>query len=353
MTPLTWLVLGDKLGDNAQVQLVADTLGWPFERKTLVFLPQFRTGKPRFRSTLSHIDRDQSARLSEPWPDLIITIGRRPSMAALAIRKLSGNHTRIVMIGRPRRLPDLALGVATPQYSVPKAANVMHLDFPLMKIDTDAIAAQKSATAASMATLPRPLTAVLIGGSTSPFVLDVEAAESLLSQTRDCCPDGTIYLTTSRRTAPEVIDFLGSAMRDNERLYAWQRDDPANPYLGLLAHSDRVVVTGDSISMMMEAARLGKPLAIFELPTLFTPAQKTRRSMARVLDPTRGGGKRVKRWLYTAGPMSFPRDLGRMQRALVAQGKAVALGAPFPAPHSGLPDESEAVAARIRALFEA
>jgi hypothetical protein len=73
--------------------------------------------------------------------------------------------------------------------------------------------------------------------------------------------------------------------------------------------------------------------------------------MARALDPTVGGNKRFMQWLYTAGPMSFPRDLGRMQRALVAEGIAVALGAPFPPPHAGLPDESQAVAARIRALF--
>ncbi|MDH3839822.1 MAG: mitochondrial fission ELM1 family protein, partial [Chromatiales bacterium] len=166
MPPLTWLVLGDKIGDNAQVELIADALGWPFERKSLVFLPQFRTGKPRFRPTLSHLDRDLSAALEAPWPDLIITIGRRPSMAALAVRELSGNRSRVVMIGRPRRLPELALGVVTPQYSVPAADNVMHLDYPLMKIDTDAILAEKFAHAASMSRLPRPLTAVLVGGST-------------------------------------------------------------------------------------------------------------------------------------------------------------------------------------------
>lgn len=351
MPPLTWLVLGDKLGDNAQVELIADALGWPFERKSLVFLPQFRTGKPRFRPTLNHLDRDLSAALEAPWPDLIITIGRRPSMAALAVRELSGNRSRVVMIGRPRRLPELALGVVTPQYSVPVADNVMHLDYPLMKIDTDAILAEKSAHAASMSRLPRPLTAVLVGGSTSPFVLDVEAAKQLLAQTRECCVGGTNYLSTSRRTDAAVVDYLAGTLRDDERLYRWQPDDPDNPYLGLLAHADRVVVTCDSISMMMEAARLGKPLAIFEVPTLFTPSQKTRRRMARALDPTVGGNKRFKRWLYTAGPMSFPRDLGRMQRALVAEGVAVALGAPFPPPHAGLPDESQAVAARIRALF--
>ena len=37
--------------------------------------------------------------------------------------------------------------------------------------------------------------------------------------------------------------------------------------MGLLGLADGFVVTGDSISMMVEIARLGRPLAIFDLPT--------------------------------------------------------------------------------------
>src|SRR5687768_10855719 len=29
--PRVWLLIGDKLGDNAQVQVLADALGWPYE----------------------------------------------------------------------------------------------------------------------------------------------------------------------------------------------------------------------------------------------------------------------------------------------------------------------------------
>ena len=31
--PRVWLVLGDKGGDNAQVEVIAPALGWPCERK--------------------------------------------------------------------------------------------------------------------------------------------------------------------------------------------------------------------------------------------------------------------------------------------------------------------------------
>jgi hypothetical protein len=350
--PRTWLMLGGKLGDNAQAELVAESLGWPYHRKNLVFLEKYQTGKPRFRPTLGHVDLARSSRLGAPWPDLIITIGRRPSMAALAVRKKSGGHSRIVVIGRPRLLSELALGVATPQYSVPQASNVMHLDFPLMRPDKSRIDKARDATIASLGRLPRPLTAVLVGGSTSPYVLDAGAATRLLSAARQACPDGTIYLSTSRRTSKEVVERLADDLQPRERLYVWRPDDPENPYLGLLAHADRIIVTCDSVSMMIEAARMGKPLAIFEVPARFTVIQKLRRAFARFLDPTKNRGAGIRHWLYARGLLSYPRDLGRMERALAARDKAVTLGQPFPPAHDGVPDESAAVAARIRALFD-
>src|SRR5690606_41912852 len=78
--PRVWLLLGDKPGDNAQVEAVADALGWPCERRVLQWRPPYATKKPRFRVTLDHVDRARSAPLEPPWPDLVLTIGRRPSM---------------------------------------------------------------------------------------------------------------------------------------------------------------------------------------------------------------------------------------------------------------------------------
>ena len=65
--PRTWLLLGDKLGDNAQVQRVVDALGWPAEIKRLVFRPRYRLGKPRFGVSLRHLDRRASSGLPSTW----------------------------------------------------------------------------------------------------------------------------------------------------------------------------------------------------------------------------------------------------------------------------------------------
>ena len=106
--PRVWLVLGDKRGDNAQVEVLADALGWPCERKQLVLEPEWVQRKPRVAASLHHLDLERSSRLEPPWPDLVLTIGRRPSMAALWIREQSGGRTRIALIGKPYQVDQLA-----------------------------------------------------------------------------------------------------------------------------------------------------------------------------------------------------------------------------------------------------
>ena len=141
-----WLVIGDKLGDNAQVEIVADALGWPVERKVMRFLTQYQTGKPPFKPSLYHIDKAASAALEPPWPDLVLTVGRRPSMVAMWVKEQSGRRTKVAIIGRPRRmLRDFDLVLATPQYRLPQRDNVVRLDLPLMRVDPAKVAAAAAA----------------------------------------------------------------------------------------------------------------------------------------------------------------------------------------------------------------
>ena len=78
MAPRTWVILSDKRGDNGQVEEIAQALGWPCEHRRLQMREPYVIGKPRVAATLHHIDPTRSDPLEPPWPDLIITIGRRP-----------------------------------------------------------------------------------------------------------------------------------------------------------------------------------------------------------------------------------------------------------------------------------
>ena len=68
--PGIWLVMGDKLGDNAQLKLVAASLGLPYEIKRLYPREKYRLGKPRFRASLDHLDPDRSDSPAILWRNL-------------------------------------------------------------------------------------------------------------------------------------------------------------------------------------------------------------------------------------------------------------------------------------------
>jgi uncharacterized protein len=352
------MVIGDKLGDNAQVEIVADALGWPVDRKVMRFLPQYQTGKPPFRPDLYHIDRVASDPLEPPWPDLVLTVGRRPSMAAMWIKAQSGGRTKVVIVGRPRRmLRDFDLVLATPQYRLPERENVLRLDLPLMRVDPSRIDAGVAAWQERLATLGRPLTAVLVGGPTKPFVFDAAVARAFLAALRETTGgEGALFVTTSRRTPPDVVAALEANLPSGSRLFRWTPGATDNPYQGLLGLADRFVVTGDSVSMLVEVARLGKPLALFALPVASGPWPALKKRLAGIFQPAAGSGSggfltRIGDALYDAGLVGYSREFEAVHRALTGGGFAVPLGQPFGAATSRAPDDVPQVVARIRALF--
>jgi len=354
-----WLVIGDKLGDNAQARMIADALALPYQVKTLRPLQAFETGKPRFRVSLDHIDAARSDTLAPPWPDLVITIGRRHSMVALWIKQQSP-ATRLVLIGRPRRWIDrFDLVVTLPQYSVPDLPNVMRLSLPLMRTDAAAVNAAAHNWAARLEALPRPLIAVLIGSATRPFRFDARTTEDLLRLCTNLQArlGGTLYFSTSRRTSATIVSTLKKHLPTGAQLFEWQADSTNNPYLALLELADCFVVTGDSVSMMIEVADRGKPLTIFPLPSSwFSRVWQaiTRRLHAQ---PAAGIGNRLYRslgrFLYHTGLVGFSRDLTQIHDSLIKGGFAVRGAETFnKPPRQGLPDERLPIRHRILALLD-
>ena len=197
-----WLLLGDKPGDNAQVEAVALALGWPCERRTLHWRPPYALEKPRFRATLDHVDRARSASLEPPWPDLVLTIGRRPSMVALWIEAQSAGRTRIVLFGKPSGMMDrFDLVVAGAEVQLPPRPNVVPIRLPLMRAKASDIEAASAKWRTRLAALPRPLVAILVGGPTVPFAFDLRVADRLQTLAHEIAgAGGTPYVTTSRRT---------------------------------------------------------------------------------------------------------------------------------------------------------
>lgn len=315
--------------------------------------------KPRVRPSLEHLDRERSAALEPPWPDLVLTIGRRPSMAALWIREQSALRTRLVLLGKPSgRLADFDLVVASSEIQLPALPNVLRIALPLLRVEEAAVARAAEAWRPRLAELPRPLIAFLVGGPTLPFRWDASVAERLAALARRCAEEGgTPYFSTSRRTPAALVDALEGRLPAAARLYRFSPDDAENPYPALLGLADGFVATGDSISMLVEVARLGRPLAIAELPASRLGAlDQRRRALSRRLFAPASASARSRlraalgRAAHRGGLLPATRDFGAFHRLLRDLGLAVRAGEPLAPPRAPVPDDLAAVVERVRAL---
>ena len=134
---------------------------------------------------------------------------------------------------------------------------------------------------------PQPRIAVLVGGATARYRFDPDTARQLGQAVRAWAREvgASLFVTTSRRTGTQSCQALQDALGPVQHMHVWQAGQSANPYLAYLSLADVLVVTGESESMLAEAAATDKPLYIYPLPE--RPAAL---------------GVRLKEWLGPARP---------------------------------------------------
>lgn len=311
-----WCLLGRKAGDNTQVLALAEELGLGYEQKLILARPWELLAHFGPGATLAGIDRTQSSALQAPWPDLVISAGRRNEPVARWIRQQSGGRARLVHIGRPwAPLDDWDLIVTTPQYFLPEQANIRHNTLPLHRMPDTALAAAGEALCTRFASLPRPWIAVLLGGDSGQFVFTADKGRRLaqLCNKLADASGGSLLLTDSPRTPRAAGDALQAALSATHIYHRWG-DSGDNPYSGLLDQADVFVVTGESMSMLAEAAAMAKPLYIFDMGDGDTPWWQL--PHAYRYKPL------SHRLAMCCGPARMRRDVGKIQDALVQGGAA-------------------------------
>jgi mitochondrial fission protein ELM1 len=355
-SPRIWLLTGAKQGDNAQASRLTDAMGLAYERRRIVLKPGFDLAKPRVEASLHHVDLTASDKLEPPWPDLVLTIGRRMAMVALWI-KAQSPQTRLALIGPPKREADKFDLIVVPfHYRTEERPNICRIGLPLLGITPERVTAEKERWQARFANLPRPLTVLLCGGNIGSYSLDPKTARAILATIEGVRDGGSLHVVTSRRTPPETVTAMANALPEGAELHRWDTAGSDNPYVGLLAHGDRFIVTGDSVSMLVEVARLGKPLAI-------APLRQANRIVTNVLrrlhlpDETAygiaGGVQRaMDHFLPLIGLEASTRDFALLHDLLYQKGWAVPLGAPFATPTDPPADDTAIAAGRLRALLE-
>ena len=342
--PRVWALLGQKPGDNGQVLALAEAVGWPFEMRRLAFRRSELLANRLLGVTLLGLDPARSDPLHPPWPELIVTAGRRNEPVARWIQREAGGpgRCRLVHVGRPwAPIEAFDLIVTTPQYALPRHPRILHTEAPMHRVSASALAKAAERWRDELATLPHPQIAVLLGGHVGPWTFTADKGRALGAQVDGMARGlhGSLLVSTSARTPAETVEAFLGALSAPHTLYRWRAGDPDNPYLGYLALADRIVVTSDSMSMLTEATSTGKPVFVFDLA-----------------DPPGEGRLTGRAALFhlgrALGPRQLRRDVTAIHRAHLDAGRAVPLGRPWPAGAGARPlGDTQTAAARVRALF--
>ena len=262
--PTVWAVHDGKIGMANQVMGLAEAVGYPVVEKAVALRAPWRhLAPPLWLHPLAALAPDGAA-LAPPWPDLLIACGRMVTAPALAVKRSSRGHTFWVQIQDPRfarRHVDL---MVVPEHDPARGPNVVLTRGAVHRVTPAVLERSRAQFAARFAALPRPLVGALIGGSNRVYRLTPLIIARLADQLAALARQGYgIAITPSRRTGELGIRLLRERLQGLPH-FLWDGSGD-NPYFGLLAHADALVVTGDSVNMVSEAAATGKPVHLVDL----------------------------------------------------------------------------------------
>ena len=200
--------------------------------------------------------------LAPPLPELLVGCGGKAAAVLAALR----TRVRGVIVQHPRIDPRRFDLIIVGRHDELTGPNVFVARTALHRVSPQKLAAAAVEWGPRLADLPRPLVAVLIGGTNGRFRLGVPEARALAGQLAAMMQSDKVglILTPSRRTDPAVTAALAEALRPLGAV-VWDGTGE-NPYFGMVALADAIVVTQDSVSMVSEAVATRAPVFLAELP---------------------------------------------------------------------------------------
>lgn len=263
--PRCWVITDGAAGNERQALALAEAMG---------LQPQvFRIGlrfpwswlAPRFRAGgLAAVAADARSKLAPPWPQLVIGCGRKSAQVTLAVRDAAEGACFAVQILDPRIATQHFDLIIAPRHDGLTGANVLQTLGSLNPVGSQWLAAA-ARQFPQLSELPAPRTAVLIGASTRAQQIGWRYVDGLM-ETLDAWmaeEGGSLLLSTSRRTSERVRRRLLERCAQRPGRFWTGPADGENPYAGMLAAANRIVVSPDSVNMLSEACATGKPVYTF------------------------------------------------------------------------------------------
>lgn len=259
--PTSWILAEDYAGLRAQALGLAEAAGLEAEVRTLLPRPPWSwVAAKLWPAPLNGV---RPGALDGAWPDIVIGAGGTSAVVAAA---MAGDGRALVAVQHPRiDLRKFRLVVVN-RHDAVTGPNVIVTRTALHRVTEERLAAERARWEARFAHLPRPLVAVLLGGSNGRFRLDAAVGAALAGQLAEMMRRDKVgvVVTPSRRTDPAVTKLLADALVPLGA-YVWDMTGE-NPYFAMLALADAIIPTEDSVSMVSEAAATRAPVLLARLP---------------------------------------------------------------------------------------
>jgi hypothetical protein len=254
----TWVITEGMIGTENQCLGVCDALGINPKIKHISLNQPWKSLTPWLSFEQSWSFKDK---LEKPWPDLVIASGRKAIAASRYIKKKSNNKTFTVHIQDPKCTPKDFDLVAVPHHDSLRGDNVIVTDGAPNRMTKEKLQKAKEDFADLFVSLTSPRVAVLIGGNSRTYQMTPEITKDLVTKLKSL--DADLMITASRRTGDDNLKILQDGLK-NTNAYIWDGVG-VNPYHGMLAWADYILVTSDSVSMISDAATTGNPVHIIPL----------------------------------------------------------------------------------------
>lgn len=270
------IIADDRVGTYSQAVALAEESGLKYQiiqqkYNFLKFLPNFI-----FSKSLIRIKNESKELLRnlDFTPTYIISAGRKSASTALFLQnffqKKSQIKLKIIQILKPEINFNLFDWVLIPYHDriekkFQNNKNIINFIGSLSKNPKIILKNLNQDFVNKIQNFSKPLIVVLVGGSTKSFDFPLNSVQNLFNFAKKIAKDfnSSIHILNSRRTSKNINDFLQKNSNDSIFFYDYNLLKNQNPYYDFIYHSDIIIASGDSISMISEVCSLSKKIIIF------------------------------------------------------------------------------------------
>ena len=199
------------------------------------------------------------------FPSIMLTCGRRVAGVSMALKtraNRAGVDMTTIHLQDPRLNPAFFDLLIVPHHDRVRGNNVIVTKAALNRMTQSHIAASANTVPQLWKTAASPRVVVMIGGNNRRYKISHNMAKHMTQQLVAFATNNNanLFLVPSRRCPDTFLRHLQTALPPDHCMIA--TNNQQNPYPGILAMADAVIVTSDSVNMVSEAASTGKPVLI-------------------------------------------------------------------------------------------